>query len=278
NAFAEGKPMLVLGIALSISELFRVLSEYVVQIGISYYGDIDQVGLYGAGFLILNSYLGIIFVIMSKNYYPKLSGICNDNEKIRDMIFHQSYLSLLMITPIIIIFIILAPFLVEILFTSKFNSIVLMISWGVLGMLFKALSWTLGYVIIAKGDSKVFIKTSMIFSILYLVMLLVGYYVAGLLGLGISFFIYYVIHFFAIRAILYNRYRLYLNKEVYVLFFNCCLFCGVTFLLSYLPWSFYKYLFTGLIGIFSCLYMLFLLNKKVPLRELLTLILNKNSD
>lgn len=275
SAITDGKPMLILGVALSLSELFRVLSEYIIQIGISYYGDVNQVGLYGAGLLILNTYLGIIFVVMSKNYYPKLSEICNDNEKIRDLIFHQSYLSLLMITPIIILFIITAPFLVEILFTSKFNSILTMVSWGVLGMLFKALSWTLGYVIIAKGDSKVFIKTSVFFSMLYLLMLLGGYYISGLLGLGISFFVYYIIHFFAIKTILYKRYGLYLNKEVYMLFFKCCLFCGVTFLLTYLPWAFYKYLLMSLIAIFSGFYILFLLNEKVPLKELLSLISKK---
>ncbi len=275
KAIIDGKTMLYLGIALSLSELIRALSEYAVQIGISYQGNIDQVGLYGAGLVILNSYVGIIFIVMSKNYFPKLSEIINQNEKIKELVFHQSFLSILLITPIIIIFIILAPFIVEILFSSKFGSIVTMISWGILGMLFKAVSWTLGYVIIAKGDSKVFIKTSLGFSVLYLFMLLYGYYIAGLLGLGIAFFVYYIIHFIGIKMIVDRRYGITLNSEVYSVFIKCCLLCGIVISLSYLPWPFYKYMFMILIAIFCCIYVLILLNKKIPLKELLTLFSKK---
>ncbi len=275
NVLIGGKSMLVLGIALTISELIRALSEYIVQVGVNYQGGIDEVGFYGAGLILLNSYVGVIFIVMSKNYYPKLAEVCNENEKIKSLIFHQSYFALLIITPIIIIFIIIAPFLVEILFSAKFKPIIGMVTLGVLGMLFKAVSWTLGYVIIAKGDSKVFVKTSLFFSVIYLLMLMAGYYFEGLFGVGMAFFIYYGIHFLGIKIIINKRYKLYLNKEVYKLFFKCFLFCYSVFLLTYLPWPFYKYFLMVLIAFFSIFYMVFLLNKKIPLKELLTLFSKK---
>ncbi|SFZ92700.1 Membrane protein involved in the export of O-antigen and teichoic acid [Flaviramulus basaltis] len=275
KAFVDGKAMLYLGIMLSFSELFRLVSEYLIQIGISYQGGLDQVGLYGAALVLLNSYVGIVFVVMSKNYYPKLSEIINKKIEVQKLAFHQSYLSILLITPIIIFFIILAPIIVKILFSQKFNPIVQMISWGILGMIFKALSWTLGYIIIAKGDYKVFIKTSICFSLLYLLMLMFGYYVCGLLGVGISFFAYYMIHFFGIKLIVKKQYKIYLNIEVYILFFKCCLLCISTFLLNYLPWPFYKYFSMSLLAIFTCCYMFYMLNKKIPLKELLALFFKK---
>lgn len=271
EAFLEGKAMLYLGVSLSISELFRMVSEYLVQVGIGYTGGLDQVGLYGAGLILLNSYVGIIFIVMSKNYYPKLAEIIKEKTEIQKLAFHQSYLSILLITPIIILFIIFAPLVIKLLFSQKFIPIVQMVSWGILAMIFKAMSWTLGYIIIAKGDSKVFIKTSISFSFLYLIMLMGGYYIEGLEGLGVAFLIYFIIHFVVIKLIVSRRYSICLDNEVYYLFYKCSLLCGSVFVLNYLPWFYLKYIMMGVIAVFTCFYMLFLLNKKIPLKDLLTL-------
>ncbi len=272
------KQMLVLGFALSISELIRSLSEYLVQFGINFYGGVNEVGYYGAGLVILNSYVGIIFAVMSKNYYPRLSEICNQNVEIKKLAFHQSFISILLITIIIIVFIIFNPLIIRTLFSVKFDSVTNMVSWGILGMLFKAISWTLGYIIIAKGDSKIFIKTSLVFSVLYIILLLLGYYKGGLLGLGISFFVYYVIHFCGIIYIVSKYYHISLDREIYSIFTRCCFLCMIVFLLSFLPWVFYKYLFMGLAGILSCVYILILFNKKIPIRELFVLLFKKDKD
>ena len=62
-----------------------------------------------------------------------------------------------------------------------------MVTWGILGMIFKAVSWSMGYMIIAKGDSKVFIKTAIGFNtILYFINIL-GYHFGGLEGLVSAF-------------------------------------------------------------------------------------------
>lgn len=278
NAIIEGKPMLLLGIALTISQLMRVIGEYIVQVGINLNGGIEQVGFYGAGLVVLNSYVGMIFLIMSKDYYPKLSAICNENDKIREFTFQQAFISILLITPIIIIFIILAPFIIKILFSIKFNPVVVMILWGILGMLFKALSWCLGYIIIAKGDSKVFIKTSIGFSVIYVVMLLVGYQILGLLGVGVAFFLYYIFHFIGIKIIVNKRYGIYLNNEIYKTFIRCFILCSIVFLLNYIPLPWLKYVSMCVVGIFSIYYVIRLLDEKLPVKELLIFFRKKEGN
>jgi PST family polysaccharide transporter len=42
-----------------------------------------EVGFYTAGFTLLNSYVGIIFTVMSTDYFPRLSSISDDNVKVR---------------------------------------------------------------------------------------------------------------------------------------------------------------------------------------------------
>ncbi|MFD1163873.1 oligosaccharide flippase family protein [Hwangdonia seohaensis] len=267
--FVEGKEMIYLGMALGLSGLTRTLSEYLVQTGISFQGGIDEVGFYGAGLLILNSYVGIIFLVMSKNYFPKLSLVCNENDKIKKLTFQQAFISIVLITVIIIFFIIFAPLLVKLLFSEKFSSIVLMISIGVLGMLFKAISWSLGYIIIAKGDSRVFIKTSLGFSSLYLIMLLSGYYLFQLNGVGIAFSLYYLFHFIGIKIIVENKYGISLNSEIYNILFKCLVICLVVFSLSFLEKSILKHVTMAVAGVLSLIYLFYIFNKKVPIREFL---------
>ena len=188
QAFLEGKSMVKLGISLSFISLVTLTAGYVLQIIISRQGGVAQVGLFNAGFALINTYVGLVFTAISADYFPRLATICDDNNKVRTTVIQQALIAVLIITPIIILFLTFAPFIILILYSAKFTSIIPMVSWGILGMLFKAASWTMGYVLIAKGDSKIFIKTSLGFNSLFLLNNCIAYYFYGLEGLGISFF------------------------------------------------------------------------------------------
>lgn len=270
ESVVEGKDMLKLGLVLSFSGLMASLTAYLLQIYINEVGGVDQVGLYSAGFLILNTYGGLIFSAMGKDYYPRLSGISDNNPKVREAVKHQAFIAILLMTPIIVVFLALAPQLINVLFSSKFSGIEQMISWGILGLLFKAVSWSMGYVIIAKGDSKVFTKTTVIFNVLQLSMNIGGYYIAGLTGVGISFLAYYIIHFIAVYAIDHFRYDFYFPTDFYLIFAACILFCGAAFGLTYLDLSFWRYFLLGFTALLSGLFSYYYLNKKINFVELLT--------
>lgn len=197
----EGKSIIRLGIMLTFSGFLTLFSTYLIQIYVGKIGGLEQVGFYNAGFTLLNSYVGIIFTVMSTDYFPRLASICNEEEKVRTSVIQQSFMSILIITPIIILFLTFIPLIVKIIYTPKFVSIIPMVCLGILAMLFRAVSWSMGYIIIAKGDSKIFMRTSLGFSFLSLILNILGYYYYGLEGLGFSFFIYYLIHFFALKII-----------------------------------------------------------------------------
>ena len=217
EAVSEGKGMINLGVMLSLSSLITLLVAYIIRIYIGSANETEElglidVGLYSAGFVILNSYVGIIFNAMGTDYFPRLSEIANDIKKLRKTVLEQATVAILLITPIIVVFLACAPFIIVILYSHEFSPIVAMVTWGILGMIFKAVSWSMGYMIIAKGDSKVFIKTAIGFNTILLSINIIGYHFGGLEGVGISFFIYYIIHFIAIRIITYYRYDFYFEK------------------------------------------------------------------
>lgn len=220
-----GKEMLKMGVMLSLSGLITTAAAYFLRIYINNAGGVEQVGFYSAGFAIIESYVGLIFVAMGTDYFPRLSAINKNIEKIRDVVTQQSVIALLVLTPIIILFIVFSPVAISILYSSEFISIENMVKWGVLGMLFRAVSWSMGFLLLAKSDSKVFIKTAIGFNALFLINNVVGYKYYGLTGLGVSFLINYVIHFAVLLVITKIRYQFYFRKELYYVMLVGGLFC-----------------------------------------------------
>jgi len=274
EAVSEGKGMINLGVMLSLSSLITLLVAYIIRIYIGSANETEElglidVGLYSAGFVILNSYVGIIFNAMGTDYFPRLSEIANDIKKLRKTVLEQATVAILLITPIIVVFLACAPFIIVILYSHEFSPIVAMVTWGILGMIFKAVSWSMGYMIIAKGDSKVFIKTAIGFNTILLSINIIGYHFGGLEGVGISFFIYYIIHFIAIRIITYYRYDFYFEKGFYKIFTFTVIMCFLAFSITFIPSSILKYSLMSLIIVVSCWYSHKELDKKIGLKDYL---------
>ena len=274
EAISEGKSMINLGVMLSLSSLITIIVAYLIRIYINFVngGDalgIKEVGLYNAGFVILNSYVGIIFNAMGADYFPRLSAISEEIIKIRKTVLEQAIIAILLITPIIVLFIAFAPLIITILYSDEFSPIVMMVSWGILGMIFKAVSWSMGYLIIAKGDSKVFIKTAIGFNAVLFIVNILGYHFGGLEGIGISFFIYYIIHFIAIRIITYYRYDFYFEKGFYKIFTFTVMMCFLAFSITFIPSSILKYSLMSVIIVVSCWYSHKELDKKIGLKDYL---------
>ncbi|MGV6829287.1 MAG: oligosaccharide flippase family protein [Flavobacteriales bacterium] len=274
-ALLEGKSMISLGFTLSISSMIGLLVAYILQIFISKKGGVMQVGLYNAGFLILNSYVGIIFNAMGTDYFPRLAAISNDIKKIKQIVFEQALIAILLITPIIVAFLALAPFIITILYSNEFSTISTMVSWGILGMIFKAVSWSMGYIIIAKGDSKVFIKTAIGFNFILLILNLIGYSYLGLEGLGISFFVYYIIHYISIRAITFFRYDFYFKKEFHKIFTFTIFFCFLAFSLTFIENKVIKYLLLGITILISSIFSYKKIDEKLDVKNFIKSLLKK---
>lgn len=278
DAFREGRPMLKLGLMLSIRSSITLLSAYGIQIFISHVGGVDQVGFYLAGFVIINSYVGIIFNAMQTDYFPRLSALSNDPDQLRNTVLHQAVVALLIITPIIILFLTVAPIAIQLLYSKEFLLIMVFVSWGMFGTLFKAVSWSMGYVILAKGDSKLFIQTAVFFNFLFVSLMSLGYFFYGLFGVGVAFFCYNILHLIIVKLITFYKYDLYFNSRFNRLFLICLLMCSVTFALRYLEFPVLKYGLMVLMIIISLAFTLYEFNKKVDLKALLQKFLNQKND
>lgn len=230
----EGKSMLRFGFMLSLNSIYILIAGYILQIFISHIGNISEVGLFNAGFVIINTYVGLVFNAMGTDYYPKLAVLSGDQQKINTFVNQQIHVAVLLMAPIIILFIIIMPYMIIALYSVKFLPVIAMVKWGVLGMLFKAVSWSLGYIMIVKNDSALFIKTALLFNSLSIVLNLFGYYYYGLEGLGISSLVYYAIHLLIMIIIARKYYKVFFDTAFKKVFLYSILMCTAVFMLSYI--------------------------------------------
>ncbi len=211
----EGRDMLKMGIILSLNGITVVGVSYLVRIFISHTGGIEQVGLYSAGFAIITTYVGMVFSAMSTDYYPRLSAVASDHQKASGLINQQAEVAILILAPILTFFLIFINFIILILYTQKFMAVNEMIHWAALGMYFKAASWSIGFIILAKGDSKTFLWNELLGNVYILGFNIAGYKLAGLQGLGISFLSAYLVYFMQVFLLAKYKYSFSFTKVFY---------------------------------------------------------------
>jgi O-antigen/teichoic acid export membrane protein len=237
----EGRGMVTMGFMLSLSGLIALGASYILRIFISNNGGIDQVGLYNAGFAIVNTYVGMIFTAMSIDYYPRLAGLASDNIKASELINQQSEIAILILSPILTLFIVFINYVVIVLFSTKFVPINGMIQWAALGMYFKTVSWAMAFILLAKGASRLYLWNELIATIYLLGLNIAGYKYAGLTGLGISFLAGYLLYTLQVYFLIRIKYGFTFRSGFLKVFVIQLLLGTACFLLiKYIPqpWSF----------------------------------------
>jgi O-antigen/teichoic acid export membrane protein len=203
---SEGKNMLKVGFLISLSGLTFSATSFIERIFIGRYGGMEDVGLYVAGFSIIGTYVSLIFTAMSTDYYPRLSSVSGDNIKCKQEINHQAEIAILILAPILIFFLVFVKWAIVLLYSESFIQITSMVQWAALGIFFKAVSWAMSIVLLAKSASKVYFWSEIVTNAYLLSLNLVGYYYWGLTGLGISFFIAYILYFIQVYMIINKLY------------------------------------------------------------------------
>jgi len=211
DTLKEGKNMLRMGFLISLSGLLTIGASYIIRAYIGRIGGLAEVGLYSAGFAIINSYVGLLFSAMSSDYYPRLSAVASDNKKCIETINQQAEIAILILAPILVAFLIFIKWIVILLYSSAFVSVNGMLYWAAMGMFFKVASWTIGFIFLAKGASKLFFWNELISNVNMLVLNILGYHFMGLTGLGISFAVAYLLYLIQVYVVCKINYKFRFN-------------------------------------------------------------------
>ncbi len=236
ESLMEAKPTLILGLMLSLTSIFTLIKALVIRIYIEQKGGVAEVGLYHAGFVLINTYLGMIFTIMSNDYYPSLAEKFKDKKASFELVNKQLIFGLTLLTPLICGYFVLNDYIIIALFSKKFILITMMIAWSLMGTFFKLISWTQSYMILSEGNNKRFLLNEVISIVFTLSISILGYKYWGLNGLGITYLIGYMY---------YTLQTHYLCKRWYGFDFNSSSKISILFHVTLASGCFYFVYFTN---------------------------------
>ena len=200
----KGSSMIRLGIALVLAGILGSGADFLIRTILNTYGYLDEVGLYNAGYMMIFVYAGIVFSAMESDYFPRLSAIRDDVEAQNKCVNQQIEVTLLLISPLLIAFLIGMPILLPLLYSGHFMPVLGMIQVAVMAMFVRALALPVEYIPLAKGNSILYLFIEALYDIMIVVLTFVLYNWMGLLGVGValtlSMIVDYVVAYIVIKA------------------------------------------------------------------------------
>lgn len=182
----RSRPMILLGLAFVGSGIMASGSELLIQSFFATSASLSMLGLYRAGFQLGVTYPGTIFTAISNDFYPRLSAANRDKDLRNLLVNRQIYSLLWIVLPLTIIFIVIVPYLVPLLFSDEFLIVIPMVRMMALALPFKAMTLPIGCLPLALGKSLHFFILELISWALFVVFVLLGYNLGGLLGAGVG--------------------------------------------------------------------------------------------
>jgi len=263
----ESKGIITLGFFITLSTIIMSLVNFITKSYILSIGSITDLGYYETGNKLVNGYASLVFVAMAKDYFPRISAVNKNNTKIEELANTQIDIALLFLFPIIIFFSVSAEFILRVLYSIDFIIVKSYIIIAIIGLIFKLVSWTLSYIILAKGESLIFFLYEIFGGFILLISNYLGFKYYGLQGLGAAFLIYnilYCIILLILNNIKFNiRIKFNLGiKLISFLIIISLITCINLFVISNL-------ILNIIIVILSILFSIHQLNRKISLKNLI---------
>jgi PST family polysaccharide transporter len=191
----EAAGLLKLGVVFMAGSLMLMGSAYLVRLIVIRAIGLEAAGYYQAAWALGGLYVGFILQAMGADFYPRLTGAANQHPECNRLVNEQIEVGLLLAGPGILATLTFAPLIITLFYRADFGQAVEILRWICLGMMLRVVTWPMGFIIIAKGERKLFFWTEVLVNGGYAGLVWLGVKWFGLKGTGIAFFGTYLIHF-----------------------------------------------------------------------------------
>jgi O-antigen/teichoic acid export membrane protein len=203
----EGMGMVRLGVAFTLAGVLGSGAEFIIRTYLNNVADLKTVGLYNTGYILTMTYAGLVFSAMETDFFPRLSAVNSQWQNCNDIINKQIEVSLLLISPMLVAAQFAVPFVIPILFTTKFMPVVDMVRILLLAIYLRAIKLPISYLPLAKGDSLSYLFLEAVYDILVVLLVIWGYSHWQLLGTGVAITISAVFDNFMIMGYSYLKFH-----------------------------------------------------------------------
>lgn len=214
QAMRDGKEMLILGVSMMVMSAIVALSGFAIRAYITSASGVEDVGVFHAGYTVITGYFGVITTAMVTDYFPRISALSADNERLSEEVNRQCIVILLLITPLTILMALTAPCAVSLLFSSELKDAELFVKWAIFGVVLQPVGQSLGMVLLAKNDSRIFVSSVLLLQGLFLLMNVVMFNYSSIAGLGIAYSVNMLLNMVFMYFLLRLKYNIQLSPLV----------------------------------------------------------------
>ena len=194
EVLGETSALLKLGFVFMATTLMTMGVAYLVRIIIVRKLGLQDAGFYQAAWALGGLYFGFILQAMGTDFYPRLTAVGRDNAECNRLVNEQAEVGLLLAVPGVLGTLTFAPLVIQLFYSQKFEPAVEILRWICLGMTLRVACWPMGFILLAKGEGKLFFWTELVSNCLQVGLIFAGVLAFGLKGAGIAFFALYVFY------------------------------------------------------------------------------------
>lgn len=274
ETFSMGKEMVKLGFFLSLQFLMSTVVIWIIRNYVSSNGGVDEVGLYTAGTAIIATYIGLVFSAIATDYFPRLAAT-KSYEELNASVRTQAELTILLLAPLIIAFIVFCKPVIILLYSEKFLPIEYMMYWSIGAVLLQAMGWAVSYTLLAKAKPSYFFLNELASTAWGLPIKLLCYKYWGLTGFGMATLIVYALYLVQVLFFTKKLFGISFDSAIWKLLVLLNIPVIISVLIKLMLPILYGYIGGSVILLCTSAYALNKLNQKMGLNAYIKSKLNK---
>lgn len=225
DVLRNGLPLLRLGIPYMMAAAVGALCTSLI------YGILSgesEIGMYKAAYGLIITYGGMAFVALDNDFFPRLAAINHKRDDRNYAINQQMQVCCLVSGIMMIIMVMIMPWLIEMLLSREFLPAVPMATAGVFFIYLRSINLPLGYLSLACGESKIYLLLEVLYNVLAVTLICLGYKLWGLLGCGIALSTAGIAESFILLVIYGIRYQFRLESRTTFYLIGMALLLGLS--------------------------------------------------
>ena len=182
------------GSFLAANTFFGLLCFFIIRLYLKNASAHDEyLGYFQVSNVFINAYLGMIFIAMSKFFYPKLSQLSDQVADRTKFVNDQLEINFMIILPAILFVYVFGHELIALLFSSGFAPVYQILVFGLLSVLIKGFNYSVGYLILSQNNIKRYFYINLISDFFNLAFTIFLFHHFQLYGIGLALVLNYLL-------------------------------------------------------------------------------------
>jgi O-antigen/teichoic acid export membrane protein len=265
-----GSAMIRLGFSMVVAGFAAAGTMYLVRTFILHKAGLEVVGIFLAAWTISTIYFMAVLNAMTVDFFPRLSAINNDHKEVIRLVNEQTIVGILISGPLIILLLSFSKIIITIFYSGKFVTAIPVLEWQLVGSFVKVIVWPIGYIILAKGKSLLFILNELLWYLIYMLFIYFFWDKWGIESTGIAFLVSYIVYIVTTFVIVKNlcafSWNRFTSMNIWVYLF---VILSVFLNNKFDPSTLLKVIVNVIVLGFSIFFSLYHINKLIGIRVLL---------